>query len=62
VEQIINAAQLGESSRQALAKTRRWLVPLVASLSWFWEMVDELISGLARIAHRVFARRASRTI
>ena len=50
VEQIINAAQLGESSRQALAKTRRWLVPLVASLRWFWEMVDELISGLGLTA------------
>jgi hypothetical protein len=50
VEQIINAAPLGESSRQALAKTRRWLVPLVASLSWFWEMVDELIAGLGLTA------------
>lgn len=50
VEQIINAAQLGESSGQALAKARRWLVPLVASLSWFWEMVDELVSGLGLTA------------
>jgi hypothetical protein len=50
MEQIIDAAQLGESSRQALAKTRRWLVPRVASLSWFWEMVDELISGLGLTA------------
>jgi hypothetical protein len=50
VEQIIDAAQLGESSRQALAKARRWLVPLVASLSWFWDMVDELVSGLGLTA------------
>jgi len=50
MEQIIDAAQLGESSRQALAKARRWLVPLAASLSWFWDMVDELISGLGLTA------------
>jgi Family of unknown function (DUF6399) len=46
VADIVAAAGLGEGSHQAVAKARRWLVPLVASLAWFWEMVDELVSGL----------------
>lgn len=46
IEGVVQGADLGESSRQALAKARRWLVPMVASLAWFWEMVDELVSGL----------------
>jgi hypothetical protein len=46
VEDVVGAAKLGESSREAVAKARRWLVPLVASLGWFWDMVDELVSGL----------------
>jgi hypothetical protein len=57
LEDIVAAAGLGEGSRQALAKARRWLVPLVASLGWFWEMVDELVSGLGLTAE---ARRAFR--
>lgn len=57
VEELVAAAGLGESSREALAKARRWLVPLVASLGWFWEMVDELVSGLGLTAA---ARRAFR--
>src|SRR5262249_27564894 len=35
---------------EALAKARRWLAPLVASLAWFWETVDELVSGLGLAA------------
>jgi hypothetical protein len=56
LESIVAAAGLGEGSRQALAKARRWLVPLVASLGWFWEMVDELVSslGLTAAARRAF--------
>lgn len=50
VEDVVRAANLGESSREAVAKARRWLVPLVASLAWFWEMVDELVSGLGLTA------------
>jgi hypothetical protein len=46
IEEIVAAAGLGESSQSAVAKARRWLVPLVASLVWFWEMVRELVSGL----------------
>ena len=56
VEDVIGAAKLGESSREAVAKARRWLVPLVASLGWFWDMVDELVSGLGltEAAQRAF--------
>lgn len=50
VEAVVQAASLGASSREALAKARRWLVPLVASLGWFWEMADELVSGLGLTA------------
>lgn len=57
IEGVVQGADLGESSRQALAKARRWLVPLVASLAWFWETVDELVSGLGLTAA---ARRAFR--
>ncbi len=46
VEEIVAAAGLSESSQAAVAKARRWLVPLVASMAWFWEMVSELVSGL----------------
>jgi Family of unknown function (DUF6399) len=50
VDEVVQAAGLGESSREAVAKARRWLVPLVASLAWFWETVDELVSGLGLTA------------
>src|SRR5262249_19694765 len=50
VDEVVQAAGLGESSREALAKVRRWLAPLVASLAWFWDMVDELVAGLGLAA------------
>jgi hypothetical protein len=50
VGEVVQAAGLGESSREALAKARRWLAPLVASLAWFWETVEELVSGLGLTA------------
>jgi hypothetical protein len=50
VDEVVQAAGLGESSREALAKARRWLAPLVASLAWFWEAVEELVSGLGLTA------------
>jgi hypothetical protein len=50
VDAVVQAADLGASSREALAKVRRWLVPLVASLGWFWETVDELVAGLGLTA------------
>jgi Family of unknown function (DUF6399) len=46
IEEVVATAGLGEASQAAVAKARRWLVPLVASLVWFWEMVRELVSGL----------------
>jgi hypothetical protein len=50
VDEVVQAAGRGESSREALAKARRCLVPLVASLAWFWETVDELVAGLGLTA------------
>lgn len=50
VDEVVQAAGLGESSREALAKARRWLAPLVASLAWFWETVEELVAGLGLTA------------
>jgi len=46
IEEVVATAGLGEASQAAVAKARRWLVPLVASLAWFWEMVRELVLGL----------------
>lgn len=43
---IVTAAGLGAGSQASLAQARRWLVPVVASLAWFWEMVVELESEL----------------
>jgi hypothetical protein len=57
VEEVVTAARLGAGSQEALAKARRWLVPLVASMAWFWEMVGELVAGLDLTAE---ARRAFR--
>lgn len=57
IEKIVAAAPLGEGSQAAVAKARRWLVPLVASMAWFWEMVGELESGLKLTTE---ARRAFR--
>jgi hypothetical protein len=57
VDEVVQAAGLGESSREALAKARRWLAPLVASLAWFWETVDELVSGLGLTAAQRWAFR-----
>ena len=50
VDEVVQTANLGESSREGLAKVRRWLVPLVASLAWFWDMVDELVASLGLTA------------
>jgi hypothetical protein len=46
IEEIVAAARLGEGSQAVVAKARRWLVPLVASMAWFWEMVGELLANL----------------
>jgi hypothetical protein len=52
IEDVIAAARLGENRREALAKARRWRVPLVASRTWFWERVGELVSGLGLTAEQ----------
>jgi hypothetical protein len=57
VADVAAEAGLGESSREALAKVRRWLVPVVASLTWYGEMVRELLRGLGLTARQ---RRAVR--
>jgi hypothetical protein len=57
IEEIVTAARLGEGSQAAMAKARRCVVPLVASLAWFWEMVGELLASLPLTAE---ARRAIR--
>ncbi len=57
VADVAAEAGLGESSREALAKVRRWLVPVVASLAWYGEMVRELLRGLGLTARQ---RRAVR--
>jgi hypothetical protein len=57
VADIAVEAGLGESSREALAKVRRWLVPVVASLAWYWQMVRELLRDLGLTARQ---RRAVR--
>jgi len=57
ITEVVAAARLGAGSQEALAKARRWLVPLVASLGWFWDMVEELVSSLGLTAQQ---RRAFR--
>ena len=57
LEEVVTAAGLGAGSQAALAKARRWLVPLVASMAWFWEMVSALTASLKLTAE---ARRAFR--
>ena len=55
IDAVVAAAGLGEKSQAALAKARRWLVPLLASMAWFWEMVSALTASLKLTAE---ARRA----
>jgi hypothetical protein len=57
VADVAAEAGLGESSREALARVRRWLVPVVASLAWYWEMVRELLRGLGLTARQRLAVR-----
>jgi hypothetical protein len=50
VAAVVADARLGEKSNEAVAKARRWLVPLVASMAWFWDTVRELVAGLSLTA------------
>ena len=46
VEQVVAEAQLGERGREAVSKSRRWLVLLAATLSWYWLEVRRRIEEL----------------
>ena len=46
VEELVAAARLGTASQEAVAKARRWLVPVTATVAWFREMAGELVNGL----------------
>ena len=46
VEQVVAEASLGERGREAVSKSRRWLVLLAATLSWYWAEVRRRIAAL----------------
>jgi len=46
VEEVVVEAQLGERGREALGKSRRWLVLLAATLNWYWAEVRRRIEEL----------------
>ncbi|MGH7171656.1 MAG: DUF6399 domain-containing protein [Gemmataceae bacterium] len=46
VEQVVAEAPLGERGREAVGKSRRWLVLLAATLSWYWAEVRRRIEAL----------------
>jgi hypothetical protein len=46
VEEVVVEAKLGERAREALGKTRRWLVLLAATLTWYWHEVRRRIDAL----------------
>ena len=46
VEQVVAEASLAERGREAVGKSRRWLVLLAATLSWYWAEVRRRIEAL----------------
>jgi hypothetical protein len=46
VEQVVASAALGATSQAAVTRVRTWLVPLVVTVGWFWELVDLLLERL----------------
>ena len=46
VEEVVAEAQLGERGREAVGKSRRWLVLLAATLTWYWVEVRRRIEAL----------------
>jgi hypothetical protein len=46
LEQVVAEASLGERGRDAVGKSRRWLVLLAATLSWYWAEVRRRIEAL----------------
>lgn len=46
LEQVAEAAQLGDKPRQALAKARTWVTTLVGCVAWFWCLVKARVQQL----------------
>jgi hypothetical protein len=46
VEQLVAAAALGATSYAAVTRVRGWLVPLVVTVGWFWDMVALFLERL----------------
>ena len=46
VEEVVAEAQLGERGREAVSRSRRWLVLLAATLTWYWVEVRRRIEAL----------------
>ena len=46
VEQVVATAELGATSRAAVARVRGWLVPLTVTVGWFWDMVELFLERL----------------
>jgi hypothetical protein len=46
VEQVVASAGLGATSRAAVTRVQNWLVPLVVTFGWFWDMVELLLERL----------------
>ncbi len=47
VETVVAAAQLGERAQAAVARVRRWLPKLVATVAWYWIRTRLLVEGLS---------------
>jgi len=43
VEQVVASAGLGATSCAAVTRVQNWLVPLVVTFGWFWDMVELLL-------------------
>jgi hypothetical protein len=46
IAEVVEEAKLGERPREAVARVRRWLVPLVATIGWFWSRVRTALDNL----------------
>jgi hypothetical protein len=46
VEQLVATAALAATSQAAVTRVRGWLVPLVVTVGWFWDMVELLLGRL----------------
>ena len=47
VEAVVAAAPLGGKAQAAVSQARRWLVPLVATMAWFWSRARLRVEALA---------------